>query len=86
MAKTQVQELWMKTTDTAYKLGISERTLRAYRDIKGGPLVHGTHWRAGLCKTSALAFEFYGTKKVFNDLCSRRLQSDMIIDQIQEKA
>ena len=36
---------WLPTPDAADYLGVSMDTLRRRRDVKGGYLVNGKHWR-----------------------------------------
>ena len=56
-------ERWMKTSEAAFELGMSEKTLRLLRDENGGPLIQETHWIAGLFVNSVHRYEVNGIIK-----------------------
>ena len=53
-------ERWLKTSEAAYEMRMSVKTLSSYRDEKGGPLIEGKHWIAGRFKNSSHLYERYG--------------------------
>ena len=55
-------ELWLKTVEAAYELGMSTKTLSKLRDVKGGPLIEGVHWLPGLFPNSTHQFEVNGIR------------------------
>ena len=56
-------ERWLKTSEAAYELGMSIKTLSSYRDEKDGPLIEGEHWYPGLFRNSAHQYEVNGIRK-----------------------
>jgi hypothetical protein len=46
-SKIPAPERWLRTPDAAAELGVSTQSLKRWRDISGGFLIAGEHWRIG---------------------------------------
>ena len=80
-----VSTQWLPTPEAAGYLGVSKDTLRRRRDIAGGYLVNGKHWRyAGDSANSKMAWAVELIATEFNKRGLRAAQAASVRRQLRE--
>jgi hypothetical protein len=72
---------WLRTPDAVLEMGVSSQSLKRWRDVSGGFLIVGIHWRTGgssllwEANSVALALHHRGLQRRQERLEKRQLEA-----------